>query len=124
VFRLRDVARGTAVIVRITSAIVFPLLLVLVGAGIDSSYAENNKRMLQDATDAATLTVAAQVAKNPNLTMAQLRAIAQTTIDANFTGTPAPTIHGSSPSSPLRFVMLVIDGLQSDRSRSWVNSTA
>jgi hypothetical protein len=48
--------------------------------------------MLQDATDAATLAVSAAVAKNPNSTVVQLKAIAQSVLNADFSGTPSPTI--------------------------------
>lgn len=89
--RLRRFARHQAGNVYITFAIVAPLLLVLIGAGIDYSYAENSKRMLQDATDAATLAVSAAVAQNPNTTLAALQATAQTVLNADYTG-GAPTI--------------------------------
>ena len=78
----RDFVRNRAANVYITFAIVAPLLLVLVGAGIDYSYAENSKRMLQDATDAATLAVSAAVASNPNATTTTLKTVAQTVLDA------------------------------------------
>jgi Flp pilus assembly protein TadG len=90
--RLRGFIQDRAANVYITFAIVAPLLLVLIGAGLDYSYAENTKRMLQDATDAATLAVSAAVAKNPNSTVAQLRTVAQSVLNADFSGTPTPTI--------------------------------
>lgn len=92
VSRFGDFSRDRAANVYITFAIIAPLLLVMIGAGLDYSYAENTKRMLQDATDAATLAVSAAVAKNPNSTVAQLKAVAQSVLNADFTGTPTPTI--------------------------------
>ncbi|MDR3513007.1 MAG: pilus assembly protein [Caulobacteraceae bacterium] len=89
--RLGDFVEDRRANVYITFAIVAPLLLVLIGAGIDYSYAENSKRMLQDATDAATLAVSAAVAKNPNTTVAALQTIAQTVLNADYAGT-SPTL--------------------------------
>lgn len=89
--RARDFIADRAANVYVTFALLAPVLLVLVGAGIDYSYAENSKRMLQDATDAATLAVSAAVASNPNATTTTLKTIAQSVLDADYTGT-APTI--------------------------------
>jgi Flp pilus assembly protein TadG len=90
--RLRDLVRDRAANVYITFALLAPVMLVLIGAGVDYSYAENTKRALQDATDAATLAVSAAVAKNPNSTVAQLQAIAQSVLNADFSGAPSPVI--------------------------------
>ena len=89
---LRQFVRDRSANVFITFAIVAPLLLVLIGAGLDYSYAENTKRTLQDATDAATLAVAAAVTKNPNSTTQQLKVVAQTVLDADFPNLPTPIL--------------------------------
>ena len=100
--RLRDLFRARGGNVYITFALIAPLLLVLIGAGLDYSYAENTKRMLQDATDAATLAVSAAVAKNPNSTIAQLKTIAQTVLNTDFSGTPTPTISDFHVCAPVQ----------------------
>jgi Flp pilus assembly protein TadG len=78
--------------VLVTFALTLPVVLALVGAGIDFSYAEGSKTNLQDASDAAALAVAAEVVKNPNDTKATLQALAQSVLNANYNGSPAPTI--------------------------------
>ncbi len=102
--RLRGFAKDRAANVYIMFALVFPLLLILIGAGMDYSYAENSKRMLQDATDAAALAVTAAVVKNPNLDVTSLKAIAQNAINANFTanGGTAPTISDFHVCAPVQ----------------------
>lgn len=99
--RLRAFASDTSANVFVTTAIVAPLLLVLVGASLDYSYAVNAKHQLQDALDAATLAVSAAVTENPNDTETQLRAIAQSVLDANYTGT-APTITNFHVCAPVQ----------------------
>jgi Flp pilus assembly protein TadG len=99
--RLRALVRDRAANVYVTFAIVAPILLVVIGAGIDYSYAENSKRMLQDANDAATLAVSVAVAQNPNTTVAALQVIAQSVLNADF---PAmhPTISDFHVCAPVQ----------------------
>jgi Flp pilus assembly protein TadG len=81
--------------VLIMFGLMLPVLLALVGAGIDFSYGEDAKVQLQDATDAAALAVSAEVVKNPNETEATLQALAQSSLTANYTmqgAVTAPTI--------------------------------
>jgi len=59
--------------------------------GVDISNAFAAKSALQDATDAAALAVATEVSKNPNETPAQLQAVAQGMLAADY-NRGAPTI--------------------------------
>jgi Flp pilus assembly protein TadG len=99
--RLQRFIKDRAGNVYVIFAIVAPILLLVVGAGIDYSYAENTKRALQDATDAATLAVSAAVARNPNLTVASLQILAQTVLAANLPGT-TPTISDFHVCAPVQ----------------------
>ena len=60
--------------------LLLPVLLAIVGAGIDFSFAEDAKVRLQDAADAAGLAVSAEVVKNPNETVPTLKSLAQNTM--------------------------------------------
>ena len=74
--------------VLIMFGLTLPILLAITGAGIDFSYAEDAKTQLQDAADAASLAVSSEVVKNPNDTVATLKALAQSVFAANdSTGT-------------------------------------
>jgi Flp pilus assembly protein TadG len=76
--------------VAITFALVGVLLILLAFMGVDISNAFAAKSSLQDATDAAALAVATEVSKNPNDTPAQLQAVAQGMLAADFNrGTPS-----------------------------------
>ncbi len=70
--------------VLIMFGLTLPILLAIVGAGIDFSYAEDTKVQLQDAIDAAGLAVSAEVVKNPNDTVQTLKTLAQNTMNADF----------------------------------------
>ena len=54
--------------VLIMFGLLLPVLLALVGAGLDFSFDQDAHVRLQDATDAAGLAVSAEVVKNPNET--------------------------------------------------------
>jgi len=69
--------------VLIMFGLTLPILLGIVTASIDFSYAEDAKTNLQDAADAASLAVSSEVVKNPNDTVATLKALAQATLTAN-----------------------------------------
>jgi Flp pilus assembly protein TadG len=69
--------------VLIMFGLTLPIVLAIVAGGIDFSYAEDAKVNLQDAADAASLAVSAEVVKNPNDTVATLKAIAQAALVAN-----------------------------------------
>ncbi|HLK26428.1 MAG TPA: TadE/TadG family type IV pilus assembly protein [Caulobacteraceae bacterium] len=103
--KLRRFARDRRGNVLITFAILLPVLLALVGFGIDYSYAEDAKVELQDATDAATLAVSAEVVQNPNDSEATLRTLAQTSLNANYTmkgTTTNPTITSFHVCAPVQ----------------------
>jgi Flp pilus assembly protein TadG len=88
--RLRGLIKDRRANVYVIFALTAPVLLVMIGAGIDYSFAFGSKRTLQDATDAATLAVSAAVAKNPNTTEPTLQTLAQNVLNADFP--QAPTI--------------------------------
>ncbi len=69
--------------VLIMFGLTLPLLLAIVAGGIDFSYAEGAKTTLQDAADAASLAVSAEVVLHPNDTVAQLRAVAAAALAAD-----------------------------------------
>src|SRR5579871_4205665 len=58
-------------------ALVAPILLLVIGGAVDWSFYVGSKRALQDANDAATLAASAAVAKNPNMTEANAKTLAQ-----------------------------------------------
>ncbi len=72
--------------VLILFGLTLPILLAIVIAGIDFSYAEDAKVTLQDASDAASLAVSAEVVKNPNDSIATLKTIAGAALAANDRG--------------------------------------
>ena len=59
-----------------------------VAVAMDITNAVRVKTRLQDATDAASLAVSAAVAKNPNLTVAQLKTVATNILGADFSQYP------------------------------------
>ena len=69
--------------VLIMFGVTLPILLGIVTASIDFSYAEDAKTNLQDAADAASLAVSSEVVKNPNDTVATLKALALASLTAN-----------------------------------------
>ena len=69
--------------VLIMFGLTLPLMLAIVAAGIDFSYAEGAKTTLQDAADAASLAVSAEVVLHPNDTVAQLKAVATAALTAD-----------------------------------------
>jgi Flp pilus assembly protein TadG len=69
--------------VLIMFGLTLPLLLAIVAGGIDFSLAEGAKTTLQDAADAASLAVSAEVVLHPNDTVAQLQAVAQAALTAD-----------------------------------------
>ncbi len=69
--------------VLIMFGLTLPLMLAIVAAGIDFSYAEGAKTTLQDAADAASLAVSAEVVLHPNDTVAQLQAVATAALTAD-----------------------------------------
>jgi len=87
--------------VLIMFGITLPIMLAIVGAGIDFSYAEDTKVQLQDASDAASLAVSAEVVKNPNDSVQTLRTLAQNSLNANYPGA-APTISAFHVCAPVQ----------------------
>jgi Flp pilus assembly protein TadG len=86
----RRLVRDTRANVAITFALVGLLLMVLVFMAVDISNAYTAKNALQDATDAAALAAATEVAKNPNETVAQLKKVANSMLKADFSqGAPS-----------------------------------
>jgi Flp pilus assembly protein TadG len=69
--------------VLIMFGLMLPLLLAIVAGGIDFSYAQGAKNALQDAADAASLAVSAEVVLHPNDTVAQLQAVAAAALAAD-----------------------------------------
>jgi Flp pilus assembly protein TadG len=69
--------------VLIMFGLTLPLMLAIVAAGIDFSYAEGAKTTLQDAADAASLAVSAEVVLHPNDTVAQLKTVATAALTAD-----------------------------------------
>jgi Flp pilus assembly protein TadG len=92
--------------VLIMFALLLPVLLALVGGGLDFSFDEDAHVRLQDASDAAGLAVAAEVAKNPNETEATLQQLALATLQANYPmpdgGTVAATITSFHVCAPVQ----------------------
>jgi Flp pilus assembly protein TadG len=98
---LRDFARRFVGDKRANVLIMFgltlPIILAIVAGGIDFSYAEGAKSNLQDAADAASLAVSAEVVKNPNDTVATLRTLALATLTANDVGGTITNFHVCAP---------------------------
>jgi Flp pilus assembly protein TadG len=101
---LRGLARRFAGDRRANVLIMFgltlPLLLAIVAGGIDFSYNEGAKVTLQDAADAASLAVSAEVVKNPNDTVATLLSLANATLkadDPNGTNLAITDFHVCAP---------------------------
>jgi len=69
--------------VLIMFGLTLPILLAIVAGGIDFSYAEGAKSNLQDASDAASLAVSAEVVLHPNDTVQTLQTLATATLKAN-----------------------------------------
>jgi Flp pilus assembly protein TadG len=69
--------------VLIMFGLTLPLLLAIVAGGIDFSYAQSAKNALQDAADAASLAVSAEVVLHPNDTVAQLQNVANAALLAD-----------------------------------------
>ncbi|HEX3918158.1 MAG TPA: pilus assembly protein TadG-related protein [Caulobacteraceae bacterium] len=76
--------RDTRANVAITFALVGVILILVVFMAVDISNAFAAKNALQDATDAAALAVATDVAKNPDETEAQLKVVANAMLKADF----------------------------------------
>ena len=83
--------------VLIMFGLTLPILLAIVAGGIDFSYAEGAKSNLQDASDAASLAVSAEVVKNPNDSVATLLALATATLKANDIGGTITNFHVCAP---------------------------
>jgi Flp pilus assembly protein TadG len=78
--------------VLIMFGLLLPVLLALVGAGLDFSFDEDAHVRLQDATDAAGLAVSAQVVKNPNESEATLQTLALSVLQANYPNPDGSTV--------------------------------
>jgi Flp pilus assembly protein TadG len=83
-FPIRRLAQDTRANVAITFALVGVILMMVVFMAVDISDAFTAKNALQDATDAAALAVATEVAKNPNETETQLEIVANGMLKADF----------------------------------------
>jgi Flp pilus assembly protein TadG len=92
--------------VLIMFGLLLPVLLALVGGGIDFSFDEDARVRLQDASDAAGLAVSAEVAKNPNESEATLQQLALATLQADYAmpdgGSTAATITGFHVCAPIQ----------------------
>ena len=92
--------------VLIMFGLLLPVLLALVGAGLDFSFDEDAHVRLQDATDAAGLAVSAEVVKNPNENESTLQQLALSVLQANYPnpdgGTIAATITGFHVCAPVQ----------------------
>ncbi|HEY3798055.1 MAG TPA: pilus assembly protein TadG-related protein [Caulobacteraceae bacterium] len=92
---VRDVRANVA----ITFALVGVILILIVFMAVDLSNAFFTKSALQDATDAAALAVATEVAKNPTESEAQLKSVAQGMLAADFRqGAGIAAFHVCAPS--------------------------
>jgi Flp pilus assembly protein TadG len=69
--------------VLIMFGLTLPVILAIVAGGIDFSYAESAKTTLQDAADAASLAVSAEVVLHPNDTVGQLQNVAAAALTAD-----------------------------------------
>src|SRR5665213_381748 len=69
--------------VLIMFGLTLPVILAIVAGGIDFSYAESAKTTLQDAADAASLAVSAEVVLHPNDTVGQLQNVASAALSAD-----------------------------------------
>jgi Flp pilus assembly protein TadG len=92
--------------VLIMFGLLLPVLLALVGGGLDFSFDEDARVRLQDASDAAGLAVSAEVVKNPNESEATLQSLALATLQANYNkpdgGSVAATITGFHVCAPVQ----------------------
>ena len=82
-------------------ALTMPVILLVTVGSIDFSMAVGSKNDLQDAADSASLAVAVATAANPNTPETTLKAIAQTTLGANFKG-GTPTITNFHVCAPVQ----------------------
>lgn len=81
-------------------ALVLPIMLLVVGGGLDVSMAINERTKLQSAADAVALAVSIEVAKNPNDTLATLQSKASTILAANLganSGASIASLHVCAP---------------------------
>ena len=86
--RIRRALRDRGGNVALTFALAAVPICFMVVMSFDVSQGVSTKSSLQDSTDAATLAVSAEVAKNPNQTVSQLKTLAQKILAADFkTGT-------------------------------------
>ena len=69
--------------VLIMFGLTLPLMLAIVAGGIDFSYRQSAANALQDAADAASLAVSAEVVLHPNDTVNQLQAVAAAALAAD-----------------------------------------
>jgi Flp pilus assembly protein TadG len=85
--------------VAIISALVFPIIVLLALGGTDVAMALNTKENLQNATDAASLAVAAATVQNPNTAEATLKTTAQVVLTNDFPGgsTQITSFHVCAP---------------------------
>ena len=92
--------------VLIMFGLLLPVLLALVGGGLDFSFDEDARVRLQDASDAAGLAVSAEVVKNPNESEATLQQLALATLQADYAmpdgGSTAATITGFHVCAPIQ----------------------
>ncbi|MGH7017504.1 MAG: TadE/TadG family type IV pilus assembly protein, partial [Caulobacteraceae bacterium] len=73
-------------------ALLLPVLALFIAGVLDVSFALNARTQLQDSNDEAGLATSEALSQNPNLTIAQLKSVAQSALAANFPGAVAPTI--------------------------------
>ncbi|MGH6985908.1 MAG: TadE/TadG family type IV pilus assembly protein [Caulobacteraceae bacterium] len=78
--------------VAILFALLLPVLALFIAGVLDVSFALNARTQLQDSNDEAGLATSGALSQNPNLTVAQLKSVAQSALAANFPGVVAPTI--------------------------------
>jgi Flp pilus assembly protein TadG len=81
---IRRLAQNTRGGVAVTFALVGVILIIVVFMAVDISDAFSAKNALQDATDAAALAVATEVANNPTESEAQLKLVAAAMLKADF----------------------------------------
>jgi len=79
-------ARERRASVATISALVFPIIVMIALGGTDVAMALNAKENLQNATDAASLAVAAATVQNPNTAEATLKATALAVLTSDFPG--------------------------------------
>ena len=81
-------------------ALVLPIMLLVIGGGLDVSMAVNERAKLQSAADAVALAVSIEVAKNPNDTLATLQSKANTMLIAELgasSGASIASVHVCAP---------------------------